>query len=65
MKLSNEEIRLLAKMAGLEIEEDRLERVAARVQAIREDLDSLDDLALAGYEPAITFHPQSERSDAH
>ena len=36
MKLSNEEeIRLLAKMAGLEIEEDRLERVAARVQAIR------------------------------
>ena len=65
MKLSNEEIRLLARMAGLEIAEDRLERVAARVQAIREDLDSLDDLALAGHEPATVFHPKSERSDAH
>ena len=65
MKLSNEEIRLLAKMAGLEIEEGRLERVAARVQTIMEDLDTLDDLALEGYEPAAVFHPQSEGSDAH
>ena len=65
MKLSNEEMRLLAKMAGLEIEEDRLERVAARVKTIMEDLDTLDDLALEGYEPATALHPQSEGCDSH
>lgn len=54
-RITSDTVRSLAKMAGLEIPDDRLEIITVRLQAIVEEMDQLDDEAMADVEPAFIF----------
>ena len=49
--LTPEEVRSLARFAGIEIDDARSEAVAARLGRILEELDRVPEAALAGLEP--------------
>ena len=56
-KLSADQVLDLASIAGLELDDSRAEVVAARLSSVLEELDAIDDAALAGVEPLSIFMP--------
>ena len=56
-KITTEEIYALALIAGIEIDDDRAETIAARLASVVEAIDEIPSDALASAEPAITFAP--------
>ena len=58
--LTAQQIQTLAQIAGLDIDDDRAETIAPRLQAVLDALHELGEKsadALASAEPAITFAP--------
>ncbi|MBI4199800.1 MAG: hypothetical protein HY535_04950 [Chloroflexi bacterium] len=54
-KLTAQEVQLLARVGGIEIPPDRLERLAAQVSGMFQLLDQLDPKELQDVEPATVF----------
>ena len=59
-EVSKEALRAVASMTGLELGEDKLDRLLPQVQDSVEAIDRLDTLDLQSVEPAIAFIPESE-----
>jgi hypothetical protein len=58
-----DEIRTLAKLAGLEVAPDALPLLAERISGVRAQLAAIPDAALAKVEPAFVL-PLATRSGA-
>ncbi len=58
--LTREQVHELAKLAGLDIDDQRAETIAARLGAVLQELDEIPSEKLAGVEPAVTFDPQGQ-----
>ena len=56
-KMSAEQVLDLARIAGLELDDSRAKVVAGRLSSVLEELDAIDDEALAGVEPSPIFVP--------
>ena len=56
-RLSADQVLDLARIAGLDLDDSRAEVVAARLSSVLEELDAIDDAALAGVEPSSIFMP--------
>lgn len=54
-QISPKELQLLARIAGVEIAPERLERLAAQVTTVFQGIDQLDATELHDVEPAMTF----------
>ena len=55
--LTKEQVHELAKLAGLEMDDQRAETIASRLGAVLEELDEIPVELLAELEPAMTFDP--------
>jgi Asp-tRNA(Asn)/Glu-tRNA(Gln) amidotransferase C subunit len=55
-RINAEDLQLLARIAGVEIAPDRLERLAEQVSAVYQGMSQLDAAALHDVEPASVFH---------
>ena len=53
--ISQDTLRVQARMIGLDIEGDELESLVERTRTALDDIDALDEFDLSGHEPAITF----------
>jgi Asp-tRNA(Asn)/Glu-tRNA(Gln) amidotransferase C subunit len=62
-RVSTELVRQLAEMTGLALDDSRAKVVAARLSSVLEELDAIDDEALAGVEPAPIFVPVEGEQD--
>ena len=58
--ITTNEVQALARIAGIEIADDRAGTAAARLGSVLEALDELPADALAAAEPAITFAPYAD-----
>ena len=56
-RLSADQVLDLARIAGLDLDDSRAEVVAARLSSVLEELDAIDEAALAGVEPSSIFMP--------
>lgn len=54
-EIGPDELRLLARIVGVEIPADRLERLAEQVSTVFQSIDKLDVSELQGIEPATSF----------
>ena len=54
-QVNAEEVRLLARLAGVEIAPERLEHLAQQVSTVLQGLDQLDPSELHDIEPAAVF----------
>ena len=54
-QIGPDELRLLARIAGVEIAPDRLERLARQVSTVFQSIDKLDAAELQDVEPATSF----------
>ena len=52
-------VRLLARLAGIEIDESEVPEVASRFGSLIAELDRLKDLDLSGIDPIVVF-PERE-----
>ena len=52
---SQETLKELARAQGLEFTEERLQRIAPRVERLMADLGELAQVDLSGVEPAVNF----------
>lgn len=57
-QVNPEEVQLLARIAGVEVAPERLERLAQQVTTVFHTLDQLDAKELQGFEPAAIFQAQ-------
>ena len=57
---TTQQIRELAAVAGLRLDDDRAEAVAARLGATLAALDDIPADALDGVEPALIFAPRAD-----
>ena len=53
--ISQDTLKLQARMIGLDIEGAELDTLVERTKAALDDIDALDEFDLSGHEPAITF----------
>ena len=53
--LSKKEVYALARMAGIELDDQRASVIVARLGAVIEELDMIPDDAVADIEAALTF----------
>ena len=53
--LTKQHVYELARLAGLELDDQRAETIASRLGAVLEELDEIPAGALATVEPALTF----------
>ena len=58
--LSREQVYELARLAGLELDDQRAETIAARLGSVLEELDEIPSEDLAEIEPAPIFVFQDE-----
>lgn len=56
-KITKEQIHQLALIAGLQVDDDRAESIAARLASVLEALDEIPSDAMASVEPALVFAP--------
>jgi len=54
-QIGPDELQLLARIAGVEIAPERLERLAAQVTTVFQSIDQLDAAELHDVEPAMIF----------
>ena len=54
-QVSAEEVRTLARIAGVEVAPERLEQLAQQVSTVLQGLDQLDPAELHDIEPAAVF----------
>ncbi len=54
-QISPDELQLLARIAGVEIAPERLERLAQQVTTVLQSIAQLDSTELHDVEPAMTF----------
>ncbi len=54
-QVDTKELQLLARIAGVEIAPERLERLAQQVTAVLQSIDRLDPSELQDVEPAMIF----------
>ena len=59
-QIGAEEIQLLARIAGVEIAPERLERLAGQVTTVLQSIDQLDAAELHDIEPAMVFRLPTE-----
>ena len=62
-ELSVEQVRQLAEIAGIEIDESQLEAVASRLGRILAELDRVTDEELSGFEPVTAYFPAAHSTD--
>ena len=53
--LSREQVHLLGRLAGLELDDSRAETIAARLGLVLDELDLIPDEAISDMEPLPTF----------
>ena len=58
--LTKEQVHELAKLTGLDIDDQRAETIAARLGAVLQELDEIPKDKLAEVEPAVTFNPRGQ-----
>lgn len=63
--LEKYQVRQLAHIAGIDLDEQRAELVAARLGAVLNALDEIPADALSAVEPATTFAPLAPNHDSH
>ena len=56
-RLSPEALSELASAAGVELPEERLERIVPRVERLFEEISHLDEVDVSGVEPAYNLPP--------
>ena len=54
-KVTKEEMRTLAQIAGLDLSEERLDQLLPQMQAVVDSVAKLDELELGDTPPAFTF----------
>jgi Asp-tRNA(Asn)/Glu-tRNA(Gln) amidotransferase C subunit len=59
-KVTKEALRAMARMSGLELNDDRLEELLPQVQRSMEALGGLEVLDLENVEPAVVFAPEEQ-----
>jgi Asp-tRNA(Asn)/Glu-tRNA(Gln) amidotransferase C subunit len=63
-ELTKEQVYELARLAGLEMDDQRAETISSRLGAVLEELDEIPPDALAAVEPALTFAVQHVETPA-
>lgn len=58
--LTKEQILEMAKMAGLTLDNQRAEVIAARLGAVLQALSEVPDESLVDYQPALVFAPTAD-----
>ena len=59
-RITKETLRALARLSGLELDDDRLEEILPQVQVNADAIARLDGLDLENVEPAVTFQAGAE-----
>ncbi len=59
-RITRETLRALARLSGLELDDDRLEEILPQVQVNADAIAHLDELDLENVEPAVTFQAGTE-----
>lgn len=59
-RITKETLRALARLSGLELDDDRLEEILRQVQVNADAIARLDELDLENVEPAVTFQAGAE-----
>jgi len=59
-QIGPEELQLLARIAGVDIAPERLERLAGQVTTVFQSIDQLDATELHDVEPAMVFQMPAE-----
>jgi Asp-tRNA(Asn)/Glu-tRNA(Gln) amidotransferase C subunit len=59
-RITKETLRALARLSGLELDDDRLEEILPQVQVNADAIARLDELDLENVEPAVTFQAGAE-----
>ena len=62
--ISRQTLRAQARAIGLHIEGDELDSLVERAKSALNDIDALDELDLAPYEPAIAFGHAPRKGDS-
>ncbi len=62
-RLTKEQVLELGRAAGLDLDDERAETIASRLEGVLEGLEEISDEALEGIEPAPVFVVQ--REDTH
>jgi Asp-tRNA(Asn)/Glu-tRNA(Gln) amidotransferase C subunit len=58
--ISREQVYQLARLAGLELDDQRADSIAERLRAVLDELDAIPAEALAEAEPSLVFVTQGE-----
>ena len=58
-QITKSTLKALADLAGIELDDDRIQEILPQVQRNAEAMASLDELDIDGIEPAITFRVES------
>ena len=59
-RITKETLRALARLSGLELDDDGLEEILPQVQVNADAIARLDELDLENVEPAVTFQAGAE-----
>lgn len=61
--LTTQQAHELARIAGIELDDQRAGLAASRLSAVLQALAEIPEDTLAGVEPATTFAPQEDEND--
>lgn len=58
--ISREQVYQLAQLVGIELDDQRADTIAERLQAVLEELEAIPEEVLAEVEPSLVFVAQGE-----